>query len=100
MKIVANVNANNENTKKAAKQNGQLVELELVLTKHEARRAPQRERKTRQKRKAGRAGERERERGGTITGKQVLRNFHRNVGKESIRPNKKKVNSRSGSTTE
>lgn len=36
---MANVNANNENTKKAEKQNGQLVELELVLTKHEARRA-------------------------------------------------------------
>jgi len=31
----ANVNANNENTKKAAKQNGQQhVELELVLAKH------------------------------------------------------------------
>lgn len=35
-KIVANVNANNENTKKAEKQNGQLVELELVLTKTHA----------------------------------------------------------------
>lgn len=92
---MANVNANNENTKKAEKQNGQLVELELVLTKHEARRAAKSVRE--------RHGERERQGergGGTIAGKQVLRNFHRNVGKESIGPYKKKVNSRSGSTTE
>lgn len=94
---MANVNANNENTKKAEKQNGQLVELELVLTKHEARRAANRVRE----RHGERERQRERERGGgTIAGKQVLRNFHRNVGKESIGPNKKKVNSRSGSTTE
>lgn len=96
MKIVANVNANNENTKKAEKQNGQLVELELVLTKHEARRAANRVRE----RHGERERQREREEGGTIAGKQVLRNFHRNVRKESIGPNKKKVNSRSGSTTE
>lgn len=38
--IVANANVNvkgNENAKKAAKQNGQLVELELVLAKRSAR---------------------------------------------------------------